>query len=121
MRVLLATCLLALGCAGAPPTGPEPVERFNEGPLAVSSARVDVGPSGPVLTVFSGGVPCLQVGEVVQSRRGAQIDVRVDSYWNAPVCILLLKNLEHSVLLDGDFPPGDYVVRVNGVEVRFRI
>jgi hypothetical protein len=121
MRLLVAVTLLALGCAGAPPTAPEPVERFNEGLLAVSRARVDVGPSGPVLTVFSGGVTCLRVGEVVQSRKGALIDVRVESYWNAPVCILLLKNLEHTVVLDGPFPPGDYVVRVNGVEVRFRV
>ena len=123
MRVFLSLAtLLALGCAGTPPpTAPEPIERFNVGLLEVGSASVEVGPAGPQLLIKSGGVPCLRVGDVTQWRDGAVINVRVESYWNAPVCILLLKNLEHTVVLEGPFPPGEYVVRANGVEVRFRI
>jgi hypothetical protein len=122
MRVFLSLAtLLALGCAGTSPTEPDPIERFNPGLLEVGSARVQVGPAGPELVIKSGGVPCLRVGQVTQERRGSSIDVRVESYWNAPVCILLLKTFEHTVVLEGPFPTGDYVVRVNGVEVRFRI
>jgi hypothetical protein len=122
MRVLLSlAAVLALGCAGTPPAAPAPVERFNPGLLEIGSAGVNVGAAGPELVIKSGGVPCLRVGDVTQQRRGSLIEVRVESYWTSEYCILLLTSLEHTVLLEGSFAPGEYLVRVNGVETRFRI
>jgi hypothetical protein len=121
MRVILCLAvLLAAGCSPAPTT-PDAPERFNPGLLDVSSARVEVAPGRAVLHIVGGGAPCTRVGLVTQRRQGAVIDVRVETYWNAPVCILLLVQVNHAVELAGPLAPGEYTVRVNGVETRFRI
>ena len=78
-------------------------------------------PSRVTLRVEGGGTPCTKVGPVTQLRRGNLIDVRLDTYWPAQYCVMSWVQIEHTTELQGPFAPGDYVVRANGVEARFRI
>lgn len=122
--LLLVLAAVSLGCGSPPPTAP-PEPPLGQEPLRVStlSVRTDAAPAG-VSVLVSGAAhnACTTVGAVTQTRKGNVIEVGIQTVWDpAAFCILVLKNLDVAVPLDGPFPPGDYVVRVNGVEARFRI
>jgi hypothetical protein len=123
MRATLLVCAVVLaGCGGDAPTAP--AGRFEQGPLAVSAAEVTVAESLPLqvnLHVVGGGAPCTIVGPVTQQRRGNVIEVRLETYWTAEYCILSFVEIRYTTPLQGPFEPGDYVVRANGVETRFKI
>ena len=119
---VLALALLAAACGSDSPDAPS--GRFDQGPLQVSSAEVTVAESLPLqvtLHVVGGGAPCTIVGPVTQRREGNVIHVQLGTYWTAEFCIMSFVEIRHSTPLEGPFPPGDYVVRANGVEARFRI
>ena len=122
MRVMLLLALLPVAC-GAGEKAPTTPGVFNPGLLSVSSARVvtDEAPAAVSLHVEGGGTPCTRVGLVAQTRRGNVIDVRIESYWTSEFCVMSLVRIEHTVRLKGPFEPGEYLVRVNGVDARFRI
>jgi hypothetical protein len=37
------------------------------------------------------------------------------------MCAQMIETFSQTITLEGDFPPGDYIVRVNGVEKSFKI
>lgn len=67
---------------------------------------------------------CEMVGDTTQSRSGYTITVTIsttrDNERERP-CVQETLAVEKDVLLEGPFPPGAYVVRVNGVEQTFRV
>jgi hypothetical protein len=118
----LALALFAAACGSDSPNSPS--GRYEQGPLLVSSAEVAVAESLPVqvtLHVVGGGAPCTIVGPVTQRREGNVIDVRLETYWLAQFCVMSFVEIRHSTPLQGPFPPGEYIVRANGVETRFRV
>ncbi|HET9314300.1 MAG TPA: hypothetical protein VFQ51_01880 [Vicinamibacteria bacterium] len=67
---------------------------------------------------------CEMLGETTQSRSESTITVTIptfrDNLTERP-CVQEKDTVEQDVRLDGAFPPGTYVVRVNGVERTFRV
>lgn len=115
--VLLAAALLA-AC------GPQPARRVQ--PARVTDVMVEVRESSPVQVVahIQGelGDGCTSLGTITQSRDGNVIEVSVPAvHSGAEVCTMILQLVDERVQLDGPFPPGDYTVRVNGVEHQFSI
>jgi hypothetical protein len=129
IALMLTLAIVAAGCGtelptGSPPTDLPPAGAFNLGPLKLDSAEITVAESFPpqvFLHVRSGGNPCLRVGPVRQFRSGNVIDVFLESYTTAEFCIQVFVTVEHTTALQGPFEPGEYLVRANGVEVRFKI
>jgi hypothetical protein len=129
ISLVLALALAAAGCGSelptaSPPTDLPPSGSFPIGPFEVGSAEITVAESQPpqvFLHVRGGGNPCLRVGPVQQFRSGHVIDVRLESYSIAQFCIQVFVTVEHTTTLQGPFEPGEYLVRANGVEVRFKI
>jgi hypothetical protein len=119
LALLLALASLACS-ATTTPTEPRP-EQFNQGPLSVVGARLFLDGADLVVEIEAEGTPCTRVGKVTQIRSGNVIDLRVDSYWTSEYCILLLVKVRHTVRFPGPLAPGDYIVRVNGLEVTIHI
>ena len=117
--LVLAALALAAGC-GTSETAVEIV------PLRVDRVDVLVLESFPPMihAVVTGTLPtaCSSIDEVTQTRTGNVIEVTITTRTDRDVvCILVLKEVTERVRLDGTFPPGQYVLRVNGVESRFLV
>jgi hypothetical protein len=112
-----------LACGSVSLTAAEEADR-----LVVESVEVRVLESSPVqVSAFVKGRlrdQCELVGETTQSRSGHTITVTIptfhDNVSDRP-CIQATDTVEQDVRLEGAFPSGTYVVRVNGVERTFRV
>jgi inhibitor of cysteine peptidase len=116
--------LLALALA-APACG-NPSADFEILPLSVNETDVLLLESFPVQVeaVVKGTLPsaCSTVDEVSQRREGNLVEVTVLTRTRrGQVCIASLKGVTERVRLQGGFPPGDYLLRVNGKETRFQV
>ncbi len=132
--LLAAATVLTAGCSpddflpldrGGPPT-PEGKQIFASELLPVERVDVQVLESFPVQVqvVVQGSLPdaCTEVGEVRQTRDGNTLTMTIGT--SRPVdamCAQVLMPVEQTVPLDGPFPPGTYVVNVNGVETSFTV
>jgi len=124
-RALAALLLLAAaGCGGsAPPIAPDPIDLY-----AVSSVTVRILESQPPQVmadvVYAPQTACDRLGPIQQRREGRRVEVILPRVPPAPgtACIAILPApVSLPVLLAGPFTPGDYAVRVNGVEARFHV
>jgi inhibitor of cysteine peptidase len=116
--------LLALALAGSACQSPNTAEEIV--PLRVEKVDVLVLESFPpqIDAVVIGTLPtaCSSIESVSQKRDGNTIEVTIATRTDREVvCILVLKQVTERVRLQGPFPAGEYVVRVNGVETRFRV
>ena len=123
-RVALAVAAAALPLlACEPPTAAEEADR-----LEVESVEVSVQESFPVqvTAAVKGHLrdSCELLGETSQTRSGSTITVTItttrDNERERP-CLDVVTPVEQQVRLEGVFPAGTYVVRVNGVERTFRV
>jgi inhibitor of cysteine peptidase len=110
--------LLAAACASTP-TGQDAI-----GLLNVESIDVVYLESFPVqITLLVSGVlpdGCTVIHDVRQQRNGATAEVTIRTRrTTSGGCIQIAPRVTESVRLEGGFPPGAYVVKVNGVEKRF--
>ncbi len=118
--ILLAASCMVAACDRPTSASPEPL-------LRVDSVEVLVPPSFPTqATAHVQGflpTPCYAVGRTEQRREGSNISVTITVKPPAVevLCAQVIEPVRESVSLSGPFPPGDYVVRVNGVERAFRI
>jgi inhibitor of cysteine peptidase len=124
LRVLGATLApLAFACLSACGTSPTAAQEVAL--LQVESVDLRVLESFPaqVTAVVHGVLPdaCRSVDEVQQQRDGGAIELTITVRRSSEVCVQALQPVEQSVRLTGTFPPGDYVLRVNGLERRFSI
>jgi hypothetical protein len=111
--VLLSACGSA---AGTPSTGLVQIDQVD----------VRIAESFPpqVFVQFQGtlGDGCTSLGEISQRRDGNSIEVTVaTNHSGAEVCTAIAQLIDQTISLDGDFPPGAYSVRVNGVVKQFQI
>jgi len=82
------------------------------------------GPAGSRVSIIANGFlrdGCSSLGDVSQSRAGNVVTVTITVARRGEVCTAVAPPVSHPVVLDGLFAPGDYVVRVNDTEKRFRI
>lgn len=122
----VASALLAASCGGPPgsvagPGGPVLVR-----PATITSVEVLVLESLPVQVQARVrgelGDGCSEPLPVEQTRTGSEITLEVQ--YQRPrdaVCIQVVRELDELVVLEGPFPPGEYVLRANDLETRFRI
>jgi inhibitor of cysteine peptidase len=64
---------------------------------------------------------CTVVDLVQQARRGNTVEVTITTARAGEFCTQVVIDIEHAVRLEGGFAPGEYLLRVNGVERRFRV
>lgn len=118
-----AVAALPLLACESPTSAAEETDR-----LVVESVDVRVLESLPVQVSASvkGRLrdECEMVGETTQSRSGNTITVTIATFrdnTSERPCIQETPNVEQDVRLEGSFPAGTYVVRVNAVERTFRV
>jgi hypothetical protein len=117
-------CSAAVIGACTSPSSPSAIEgRLEVTAVAFQVTRPPVvgDVSAQVRAVVAGQLPdgCTEVGQVGQRRDGNVVTVTIATTRPADAaCTMVVRAVEASVLLDGTFTAGDYVVRVNGFEVR---
>ena len=122
-RVALAAVAAMPLLACESPTAAEEADR-----LTIESVEVRVQESSPVqvTAAVKGHLrdSCELLGDTSQSRSGSTITVTItttrDNERERP-CLDVVTPIEQQVALEGAFPAGTYVVRVNGVERTFRV
>ncbi len=120
LKWLMLIAMVLLGAcgstAGAPTTGLAQIDKV----------EVRIAESAPpqIFVQFRGtlGDGCTSLGAISQRRDGNTIDVTVaTNHSGAEVCTAIAQLIDQTISLEGDFPPGEYTVRVNGVAQQFRI
>jgi inhibitor of cysteine peptidase len=117
--ILLALMLLLSACGSA-------AGGAQDGLLQVDNVEVQVAESSPpqVSVRVQGmlGNGCYSLGEIRQQRNGNTIEVTITTKHNgSESCTMIAQMIDEKILLEGDFPSGEYIVRVNGVERTFRV
>lgn len=65
---------------------------------------------------------CTRLDQVTQSRDGNVITVSITTLRERDAqCIQRIEPVSQTIALEGGYLPGEYVLRVNGVERRFRL
>jgi hypothetical protein len=68
------------------------------------------------------GDGCTSMGEITQQRNGNEIIVTITAnHSGAETCTMIAQLLDETIPLEGEFPTGEYVLRVNGIEERFQV
>jgi inhibitor of cysteine peptidase len=120
----LALALPLVGCGTG--TAESPTAARETDRLTVESVEVRILESFPVQV--SAQVKgylrdgCESLAGTTQSRSGNTITVTIETARAmGRACVQVLAPVEENVRLDGSFPAGTYLVRVNGTEQTFRI
>jgi hypothetical protein len=123
---LLVVALLGSACSSSGGSGSISLPAGGQGTLQVDRVDVHVTASAPrhvsvrVRGFLMDG--CTSLEEIRQRRDGNTVTVTIStSHTGARACTQVAQLVDETIVLDGDFPPGAYVVRVNGVESRFRV
>jgi hypothetical protein len=138
--VWLAACAPASGPASAPspvatPVSPlprpisplpTPAGEMSIAPIQIESVEVRIAESFPVqVSAYVRGVigdGCSSVLPAVQERQGNTITLTINRQRPADaICIQIAKVYEETIRLEGDFPPGEYVLKVNDVTQNFKV
>jgi hypothetical protein len=120
-RVIVLGVVAAAGnaCSSTAPTPPPP--RIIARPIQVDSVEVALAPpSAHVRGVIGDG--CTELSGVSIAR--SENNVTVTIFGTRPegaICIQIAKLYDATLALPGDFPPGQYVLRVNSVEKTFSV
>jgi hypothetical protein len=123
LRLLaLLFALIALAACG----GQGPASSPNTQPAQITTVNVELLESSPVQVVahIQGelGNGCMSLGSITQRRDGNVVEVTVPAiHSGAEACTMQMQLIDQRVQLDGPFAPGDYTVRVNGVEATFSV
>jgi hypothetical protein len=123
-RLLPVSCALAVPLAFAS-CGATPTAAVETRLLQVERVEVRIAESSPpqVTAEFRGILPdgCSSVGAISQERQGNTIVVTVTTLRTGEICTQAIQVVDQQVRLQGDFPAGTYVVRVNSMEARFTL
>jgi hypothetical protein len=115
--IAAVAAVVACGDRATAPTTPKSVAR----PIQVDSVEVVLAPlSAHVRGVI--GDACTELSGVSMQRSQSSVIVTI---WSTrpqdAICSQIAKLYDATLALPGDFPPGPYVLRVNGVEKTFTI
>ena len=116
---LLAALAATVGCSSttAPDTviGEVRIERVDVRILESFPPRAVAHVEGVL------GAGCTELPSLEQSRTGNTVVVRIlNERPREAMCTMIAKLYQADIPLDGQYPPGQYLVRVNGVERSFR-
>lgn len=130
MKRLWMLGLLVLIAACAPTTSVSPLsapERpMNIAPIQIDQVEIRLAESFPV-QVFAHvrgviGDGCSSVLPVTQQRDGNTITLSINRQRPADaICTQIAKLYEENIRLEGDFPAGEYVLKVNDVTQPFTV
>jgi inhibitor of cysteine peptidase len=120
-RILAVAVVAALAGCDSPAT-----PSLVPGTLPIEAVDVVVLESFPyqLRAQVRGYLPdgCTRLDQVKQGREGNVITVTITTLRERDaVCILRIEIVERTIPLEGTYLPGDYVLRVNGVERAFRL
>ena len=119
-RVAVAMSVVVMIACGSSATSPQTPKTIIR-PIHVDSVDVILAPpSVHVRGVIGDG--CTELGSVRMQR--AESTVSITIFGERPeeaICSQIAKLYDATLVLPGDFPPGPYVLRVNGVEKTFTI
>ena len=118
---LAAGAATAAAC-GHSPAAPAPSPPVTIRPIHVDSVEVvlEGGPSVRVRGVIGDG--CTTLSSVQQERGRAAIDITILAERPTDaICTQIARLYDETLRLPGAYPPGTYLVRVNGVEQAFTI
>jgi len=115
--------LIAVSGAGcdspSTPAAPRTIVR----PIQIDSVDVLL-PSSPSVHVRGViGDGCTELGGIT-TRRGSENDISITILSERPegaICMQIAKLYDATLALPGDYPPGQYVLRVNSVEKTFSV
>jgi len=112
----------ALSACGSTPATPTPDPMLTIRPIHVDSVDVSLegAPAAHVHGVIGDG--CTALSSTQTTRSGPEITITI--YAQRPtdaICTQIARIYDETLRLPGPYPPGDYVVRVNGVERAFTI
>ena len=110
-------------CGATTPTG------GNEQPadlMQIDSVDVQVAESAPVqVTAHIQGTlvdGCTSLSNVAQERTDNTINIVLTAEHSGDeACIMVAPMIDESIVLDGDFPPGEYTIRVGELEQTFTV
>jgi len=115
-------------CAPAPASipGPIPEAKFVIEPIQIDQVDVLIRESFPVqVSAHITGIigdGCASFHGVKQARQDHTIILAIErEQEQAEACTQLAQLYDETLHLDGEFPAGDYTLKVNGVERSFRI
>jgi hypothetical protein len=121
--LVFSAAVAAFGCGS--PAAPTP--RTIVGPIQVDSLEIVRGANSPsglgvrVQGVIGDGCTEL-LPPITQERDGTVVRIRIlRQRPEEAICIQIAKLFDQVVPLMGDYPPGSYVVRVNGAELAFSV
>ncbi|MCG8349918.1 MAG: hypothetical protein MI924_19305 [Chloroflexales bacterium] len=119
--LLIALIALLSACSNAGANTPPP-----QGTLTIDTIKVDIAESEPVQVFVHVqgylGDGCTSLGAIEQQRNDNVVEVTIQArHSGAEVCTMIAPVVDERIQLEGDFPPGGYIVRVNGVEQIFTI
>lgn len=118
--LLLAITIFLTAC------GSTPGNEVEVGYMQVESINVRIAESFPVQVYarIQGwlGDGCTELGSISQNRSGNIINVEITTHRPAQAtCTMALVGWEENLRLEGEFPPGDYELTVNGKSVVFSV
>ena len=127
VRLLLGIFLWFFGVSATPQRPPEPpLGGTYTVPSIIDSAEVNIMRSDPVtvsLTVTGQHPDGCEVPVIIEQGRSDNT-ITVNIYRELPadlMCAMILQPYEDTILLDGNFAPGNYVITVNGLTIEFTI
>jgi hypothetical protein len=120
-RALVAVLTASAAAACASPTGLDPVI----GQIQIERVDVRILESAPPQAVahVEGviGDGCTELHSVEQQRSGSTVTITIlNTRPREAICTMIAKLYKADIPLEGSYPPGQYVVRVNGLEHSFR-
>jgi hypothetical protein len=123
MRLLVLTlAVVGFACAGAGPNPTEPTPVV--APILVENVSIVVLESFPAQAVAHVrgvvGDGCSSLHSTDVRRDGNVVTITIlRQRPEGAICTQQALLYDENIRLPGDYPPGEYVVRVNGVETRF--
>lgn len=131
-KTLITTCAtIAMGCLGAvltpscsPDSGPTGADDLLIEPIEIERVEVRVLESSPPQAVahVQGllGDGCSDLNSLRQERSGSVVTVTIlRQRPRKAICIQIAKLYEENIHLEGRYPPGRYVLRVNDTVTEF--
>jgi hypothetical protein len=116
----IVACFVVAAACGSSATAPETPKTIAR-PIHVDSVDVILAPpSVHVRGVIGDG--CTELSGVNMARSGNTVSITIWSLRpEGAICIQIARLYDATLALPGDFPPGQYVLRVNSVETTFTV
>jgi hypothetical protein len=124
LRILTLLAVLLLSACTIVDNTPRPAQP--PGVLLIERIEVEVRESDPVqvVAVVQGwlGDGCTTIGPITQERDGAVIQVTLGAvHSGAEVCTAIAPAVNEQIVLEGDFPPGEYLLEIQGEQISFSV